>query len=139
MITMFTITYPRFHNDDRRMGWFNLFGDNSDSIQDVNVVRLPNKGVITAWHRHQQQIDFWFVVQGALQVGLSEDATPYSPEWIYLTPESGSVLEIPPNTWHGYKCIQDNTILIYGLTNKYNGTDEERHEVDVAAWDLGAR
>jgi len=120
------------------MGWFDLFGDDSYKVKDVNVVRLPNKGVITAWHRHQHQTDFWFVVQGGLQVGLSIDKTPNKPTWIYLNPEHGSLLEISPNTWHGYKSLQDNTILIYGLTNMYDGSDEERYKVDVAAWDLGA-
>ena len=134
-----TLSFPRFHSDDRRLGWFDLFGDHANEIQDLNVVRIYNKGTITAWHKHQHQTDFWFVVSGGLQVGLSADKTPNYPSWTYLNPEYGSVLRIPPDTWHGYKSLQDNTILIYGLTNKYDGSDEERYSVDTAVWDLGAR
>lgn len=128
---------PRYHVDDRRLGWFDVF--EGKKIKNLNVVRIPNRGIICAWHRHQKQTDFWFVAQGSLQVGLATGTEPTKPEWVYLNPERGVTLVIPPPVWHGYKALQDNTILIYGLTEDYDGTDEDRYPVDVNVWKLGAR
>lgn len=142
----------RFHQDDRRWGAFDVFGDNTRRIRDVNVVHIPRAGTIVAWHRHRIQTDFWYVAQGCLQVGLAETAERSLPfdrhtryvkeyEWVYLSPQSQLVLEIRPTFWHGYKSVEDNTILIYGLTEEYNPQDEERAKIEELGiqWNLGAR
>jgi dTDP-4-dehydrorhamnose 3,5-epimerase-like enzyme len=128
---------PRFHWDDRRTGWFSVF--DTDLIKDYNISKIHNRDTLVAWHRHERQSDFWFVPEGLLQVGLAASSSQF--EWIFLGPERNQVLEIPPGIWHGYKAVKDNTILVYGLTNKYNGTDEERCSVDDMGinWFLGAR
>jgi dTDP-4-dehydrorhamnose 3,5-epimerase-like enzyme len=148
---------PRFHTDDRRIGWFDIFPNTvlksreTIAIRDVNVVRIPKAGTITAWHRHIKQTDYWFVVQGQLQVGLAkydqdaESVVDY--EFTFLGPESREVLEISPPIWHGYKSLVDDTILIYGMTNRYiENHDELRCHIDDMRlnglpinWNLGAR
>lgn len=129
---------PRFHQDHRRMGWFDVFPTTLNS--DINIVKIPKGGTITGWHRHKHQIDMWFVPQGLLQVGvMSPDKQKV--QWYFLSPEEGKALWIPPHHWHGYKALQDNTMLIYCLTNKYDGTDEERLSIEDAGidWNLGAK
>lgn len=133
---MFKVHYHRFHEDHRRRGWFSIF---PEDVLDINVVQIPNAGTITAWHRHQRQTDYWAVIQGSLQLGLFNDAS--DPYWIFLSPFTQNTIIIEPNIWHGYKCLEPNTILIYGLTRKYDGTDEERMTLEEAGvnWDLGAK
>lgn len=159
------MTYEtRFHADDRRLGWFDIFPitsaladrkSNEPAIKDVNIIRIPKAGTITAWHRHMKQIDYWFVIQGQLQVGLAfvgltrpdSNYAVYDYTFTFLSPETRQTLEIPPPAWHGYKSLVDDTILVYGLTNRYVETpDEIRCHVDDMLvngapinWNLGAR
>ena len=137
MTTPPELILARFHGDDRRLGWFDVFQGNH--VKNVNIVSIPNRGTICAWHRHQKQTDYWFVAQGGLQVGIGIGKEPTEPKWIHLHPERGVTLVIPPPLWHGYKSLLDITILVYGLTEDYDGTDEERFPVDVGVWKLGAR
>ncbi len=137
MTTPPELVLARFHGDDRRLGWFDVFQGNH--VKNVNIVSIPNRGTICAWHRHQKQTDYWFVAQGGLQVGIGIGKEPTEPKWIHLHPERGVTLVISPPVWHGYKSLQDNTILVYGLTEDYDGTDEERFPADVGVWKLGAR
>lgn len=141
-VTLGEIYKPRFHGDDRRCGWFNIF---PYIIKDVNIVRIPRAGTIVAWHRHFKQSDFWFVPQGGLQVGLAaynaEERQVEDSTFVFLTPEYGKVLMISPPIWHGYKSLEDNTVLLYGLTNSYTGEDELRASLEDMGinWELGAR
>lgn len=127
----------RFHQDHRRVGWFDIFP--VGNVVDVNVVRIHKAGTITGWHRHQKQTDFWFVPHGLLQVGVFKEGEEV--RWEFLSPEFGKVFEIEPNTWHGYRALKDDTFLIYGLTNKYDGSDEERLRIEDAGieWVLPAK
>jgi len=46
-------------------------------------------------------------------------------------------LMIPPGLWHGsYNFTNEEAILIYHITNKYDGTDEQRMTVKKAGWDI---
>ena len=115
----------RFHQDDRRRGWFGLF---PPFVVDVNVVLIPMAYTIVALHRHIKHTDYWFVAQGSLLVGLAGDEgyqTPWN-ETEILSEADHDVLEIPSGIWHGYRTLEDNTTLIYGLTKRWDGTDEER-------------
>ena len=132
----------RYHQDHRRKGWWDVF---PPEIKSVNCVVIPQANTIAAWHRHLYQKDYWFCPQGLLQVGvaLTEDGPENIKElsWYFLSPESREVLEIPENHWHGYKSLEPYTILIYGMTNIWNGTDEERMTLQDAGvnWNLGVK
>lgn len=144
----FVLDGCRYHEDDRRFGFFSIFP--MDEVKDINIVCIPRAGTITAWHRHFSQTDYWICVQGAIQAGLvSTDDTKnwlqdgYVKEhsWVILSPRNHTVLQIKPRVWHGYKSLMDNTILVYGITQPYNPDDEHRasiREIGVE-WNLGAR
>jgi len=117
----------RYHQDHRRRGWFSLF---PPEVVDVNVVIIPCRNEMVGIHRHLKQTDYWFVAKGSLWVGTAGDegfAVPWHYE-VALTEHDSLVLEIPPRVWHGYRALEDDTILVYGLTERYDGTDEERRD-----------
>jgi len=117
----------RYHADERRIFYGDIYG-NPDG--DVNVVYLPPVGPI-AWHRHQRQWDRLFLVSGVLRLRVGEDAKTIV-EHILIThdPKRG-VYYIPPNFWHGYEALAENTILLqFNGPGKWNGSDEERHAID---------
>jgi len=133
---MFELITTRFHEDHRRRGWFSIF---PMYVVDVNVVVIPQPGIIVGWHRHYRQDDYWFVPQGTLQVGVFDHSE--NVKWVVLSSHDKKVLKIPREIWHGYKSLEPNTILIYGLTNIYDGSDEERKSIEEAGinWNLGAK
>ena len=58
-------------------------------------------------------------------------------EWYYLSERTAKdgPLFIPRFLWHGaYNYTNEPAILIYHVTNKYDGTDEDRLDPFVAGW-----
>lgn len=82
-------------------------------------------GVITAWHFHPAQWDWWFVAHGRMRAVL-HDLREGSPTWrrtfeIELgegTPEG--VLAIPNGVAHGYKVLDGPMELFYVTSLEYN-------------------
>ena len=112
--------YPaRIHTDDRRAFYGDVF---PPIVTEVNIAVIAPNASAGAWHGHDRQDDYWFVARGLLHVGLkSEDAS------IEITMVQGSkVLHIASPVWHTYKAGPDGAVLVYGMTNKWDGTDEKR-------------
>jgi len=142
----YVLFYPKYHEDDRRRGWFDIFfGEISYSnIKNINIVHIPHTNTLVAWHKHKNQTDLWFVPQGRLMAGVAykeETSNKIEHDFVSLSPQTGGVLIIPPNTWHGYKTLEPNTILIYGITQEYDPEDELRASLEDLQidWDLGVR
>jgi dTDP-4-dehydrorhamnose 3,5-epimerase len=88
-------------------------------------------GVIKAWHFHNIQIDWWYVVSGVLRVGLhdlrSESSTHgQSMDFLMGDLQPARVLRIPPRVAHGCKVIQGPVNLLYVTSHVYNPQDEIR-------------
>lgn len=118
---------PRIHDDDRRRGTFDVFHTPSGDI-NYSVI-YPN--VTVAWHRHKKQTDNWFVIKGALKVGLYDEKTKKL-EWVYLNEAERQTLVIAPGIWHGFRNLSSGeTILSYYISEKYDqkSPDEERKPV----------
>ena len=59
-------------------------------------------------------------------------------QWFYMSERSAchGPLFIPRYLWHGcYNYTNEQAILIYHITEKYDGTDEERMDPNLALWD----
>src|SRR2546421_12386649 len=79
----------RRYDDDRGRRFCDLFGKVTG---DINVT-YAYPGVITAWHAHRRQYDEWFVIKGALKVGLAvrnQDGT-YRSRFVSLSEYDGKV------------------------------------------------
>lgn len=127
----------RFHQDDRAVRYCDIFDSMKEGDINISVV-YP--GTIAAWHRHQHQTDYQIVIKGALKVGLCDKPASEggAVEWQYLSQRSASQgpLVIPPNIWHGsYNFTKEPAILVYFITQKYDGTDEERATVEEMGFD----
>ena len=55
----------------------------------------------------------------------------------YLSEKNPKVLEIKPGTYHGYRALEPDSILLYFLTEKYNPDDEIRALVGDFGEDWG--
>ena len=126
----------RRYDDDRGRRFADIFGVVTG---DINIT-YAYPGVITAWHSHKRQYDEWFVIKGALKVGLAipnGDGT-YRSCFVGLSEYDGKVLRIPPGVLHGWRNhTNKEAILMYHISEKYNpdSPDEIRYTVDEVGAD----
>ncbi len=83
--------------------------------------------VVRGLHFHKLQTDYWVVTDGIVQVALV-DLRPQSPtkgtsKCLMLDAANPQGLYIPPGVLHGYKIIQDATVM-YLVDVEYTGKDE---------------
>lgn len=120
----------RVNQDDRAFRYCDIFPEIGQG--DINV-SICAPGTICAWHRHQRQSDYWIVLKGSLKVGTWKDGE--EPKYQVLSDRNPEVVKIEPGIWHGYKNFTNEpVILLYHITNKYDGTDEERREASPCQW-----
>lgn len=147
----------QYNEDDRAQRCLNVF---SEMDGQINISYVNSTEHVVAWHKHEIQTDYWFCVKGSFKVGLayegympsfegevineggdtvrvSDGDTQQVVEWHYLSDKNQEVLKIPPGVYHGYKALEPNSILIYGLTHKYNPKDEFRASVGDFGEDWG--
>jgi dTDP-4-dehydrorhamnose 3,5-epimerase-like enzyme len=128
----------RRYDDDRGRRFCDIF----DVVTgDINITHAY-PGVTTAWHAHRRQFDEWFVIKGALKVGLAvenPDGT-FRARFISLSEYDGKVLRIPPGVLHGWRNMtSEPAILMYHITEKYDPSDpdELRYSIDQVGADWG--
>jgi dTDP-4-dehydrorhamnose 3,5-epimerase len=89
-------------------------------------------GTLRGLHFHYHQVDYWYVVNGRLRVGMV-DLRPFSPTYLATqTIEMGRQngdssdlgLFIPIGVAHGFVALTDVT-LTYIVDNYYNGGQDE--------------
>lgn len=82
------------------------------------------EGVITAWHFHPTQWDWWFIARGSARVAL-HDMREGSPTrgvtWdAVLGEDEPAVLAIPNGVAHGYRVLRGPMELFYVTSREYN-------------------
>lgn len=119
-------TDVHFHEDDRAQRLLDVFKEQLHGQINVSVVNSTEH--VVAWHKHNIQTDYWICLKGYFKVGLAipNGDGAYKVEWRYLSDKSQKVLTIPPGVYHGYKAIEQGSILLYYLTEKYDPNDELR-------------
>ncbi|MFG0257229.1 MAG: spore coat protein [Phycisphaerales bacterium JB043] len=89
-------------------------------------------GVIKAWHRHQEQTDFWMCLRGHIKVGVHDESKGIS--WVCVIGEkSPGTMIIPPPLWHGAATVGGEPAgLLYYVTRRFNpeAPDEDRRAHD---------
>lgn len=115
----------RAHTDERRDGWFDVF---PREVVEVNVVSIHKGQSAGSWHGHVFQADCWFVASGLLRVGLAtSEVLDTGSTYTERIMRPGDHLRIPRGLWHTYEALED-TVLVYGLTQRWDGSDELRHD-----------
>lgn len=113
--------------------------DDGDFAQWSHTRMYPTTA--KAWHWHKKQIDWWYVVQGALKVALY-DGRKNSPtfdetmEFIMGDDQQIIVVRIPEGVRHGCKALV-RTDMIYMTSQTYDPNDEGRepHDDPIIGYD----
>lgn len=127
-------TFPHKKFVDAR-GWsvndiFAVAGPLPENGQINYSILYP--GIVKAWHRHQHQDDFFFVLKGMAQVGVYNEDTGELQKF-FIGEHNPSVIHIPAGEWHGLTAVGNEPCgLLYLVTNSYNpdDPDEERASHD---------
>lgn len=133
MIEGVSVTELSTHSDSR--GFFREIIRVSDECFQEGFAQwshsLMYTGVVKAWHIHQKQVDWWYVVSGVLKVALYDTRrdSPSSGALVELFLGDGHpavVLRIPPRVAHGCRCLAGPCHLLYITSRTYDPEDEGR-------------
>lgn len=91
--------------------------------------------VVKAWHLHQNQTDNIACVQGMIKLVVydSREGSPTFQEvnQFYLGVHNPTLIQIPANIYHGWKCVSQQEAVIVNLpTEVYNYQDPDEVRLD---------
>ena len=105
-------------------------------------------GVVKAWHLHKLQTDSVACVAGMIRLGLYDDrresATFGLANEFYLGVHRPLLVQIPPQVYHGWKCVsQEEALIINTVTRPYDYTQPDEYRLDPhdnhIPWDWSGR
>jgi dTDP-4-dehydrorhamnose 3,5-epimerase len=93
----------------------------NDEWPQANISR-SRAGVLRGMHFHKQQSDWWYVVDGKMEIALYDlRIAQAKPEMVSLGQQTA--LLIPPLVAHGFLALTDVTLL-YLVSDYHTGKDE---------------
>ncbi len=106
-----------------RQEWF---PERSWNVVQTNC-SYSRAGVLRGLHYHHNQVDYWFVPQGTIRVGLA-DLRPGSPtlgasQTLEIGENNRIGVFVPVGVAHGFLTLTD-AVLTYLVDNYYDGADE---------------
>lgn len=139
------------HEDDR--GYLYEIIHSSDDFLakfgQTYVVCSPTRGTIRAFHKHAVLWDYFCVVRGSAKFVLARvsqeeaqqasaagrECTPDALETYVLSERKPALLVVPPDTWHGWMSLEDNTMVVATGSEEYNRRQPD--EVRVSPYVFG--
>ncbi|MDD3088544.1 MAG: dTDP-4-dehydrorhamnose 3,5-epimerase family protein [Candidatus Omnitrophica bacterium] len=98
-------------------------------------------GVVKAWHYHKKQTDNFTCIRGKMRLGLYDprkDSPSFGQTEEYvISLDNPMVVQIPPEVYHGFKCISDEeAVVINTVTRPYDPNDPDEYRVDAYENDI---
>ena len=137
------------HEDDRGFLYEVIHATDSfvHKFGQVYVVGSPTRGTVRAFHKHAALWDYFCILRGAgkfvLAVADEEEVrrsrdggtecVPTALQTFVLTERKPAVLVVPPEIWHGWMALEDNTLLVSIGSEVYKrqDPDEVRASPDI--------
>ncbi|MGB2662042.1 MAG: dTDP-4-dehydrorhamnose 3,5-epimerase family protein [Candidatus Omnitrophota bacterium] len=128
---------------DERGRLMEIFRRDDDIFEQFGQVYMTTAfpGVVKAWHYHKKQTDNFTCIRGKMRLGLY-DAREGSPtfgnvEEYVISLENPLLVQIPPDIYHGFKCISDEeAVVINTVTEPYDPGNPDEHRVDAFENDI---
>ena len=92
----------------------------------------PN--VVKAWHMHKKQTDHFVCVKGLVKLALYDNRdhskTRGEINEFILGEKNPVLVKIPPEVWHGFKAVGEETALVVNVpTELYNYEEPDEHRL----------
>ena len=113
---------------------------------DMESIGMTEEHAVEIYEQREELLTNWRELQGVVPsdsllpraINLRQwPADEGKVEWHYLSERNANdgPLYIPRHLWHGcYNYTNEPAILIYHITNKYDGDDEDRLDPFIAGW-----
>jgi dTDP-4-dehydrorhamnose 3,5-epimerase len=89
--------------------------------------------VVKAWHKHLKQTDNFACIKGMVKLVLFDERPGSSTygkiEEFFLGERNPLLVQIPPDVWHGFKCISQEEAIVINVPDQvynYQNPDELR-------------
>lgn len=104
---------------------------NFKDVKRFYQVQNHRQGFIRAWHGHQYEAKYVYVVSGSALIGAANMETQVVDKFV-LSSQSPKVLFIPAGYANGFKTLEENTIILFFSTSDLNSSlkDDIRFEYD---------
>lgn len=125
------------HSDDRGDLFEVLHSYDIEKFGQIYIVHNRTKGIIRAFHKHHQLWDYFCIIHGSAKFVFEKDGQI---DTVVLTARKPQLIIVPPETYHGWMSLEDDTILMSATSELYNkdNPDEERisYESFGKVWDI---
>jgi len=107
-----------FFAEALRQDWKEMFED--EWIAQVNV-SSSYANVVRAWHKHMRgQVDYFFVLKGAMKICAYEEETGKLAE-VIASGQKPTIVRIPGKYLHGTKTVSNEpSLTVYFVTRLYD-------------------
>ncbi|MGA3192384.1 MAG: dTDP-4-dehydrorhamnose 3,5-epimerase family protein [Candidatus Bathyarchaeia archaeon] len=107
-----------FFAEALRQDWKEMFED--EWMTQVNV-SSSYPGIVRAWHKHVRgQVDYFFVLKGAMKICAYEEETGKLAE-VITSAEKPTIVRIPGKYLHGTKTVSNEpSLTVYFVTRLYD-------------------
>jgi dTDP-4-dehydrorhamnose 3,5-epimerase len=113
------------------------------TVVQANMASTNQKGTIRGLHfQHEPfgEAKLFRAVAGAI-FDVAVDVRPDSPtcgQWYgaELSAANGRAVFVPPGFAHGYQALEDNSTVVYFVSQRYNGAAEDGRRWDDPAFDI---
>jgi len=90
----------------------------------VYLVGDPVRGIIRAFHKHDELWDWFFISHGSAKFVLKDDR-PKSPTYgevqtVITSARSPRLVIVPPGVYHGWMSLEDDTQMVSTASHTYN-------------------
>ncbi len=93
-------------------------------ISQVYLVGDPVRGIIRAFHKHNELWDWFFIAHGSAKFVLKDDRkeskTYGNMMEIISSARNPKLIVVPPGVYHGWMSLEDDTILVSVASHTYN-------------------
>lgn len=125
------------HEDDRGSLYELIHSYDMDKFGQVYVVNDPARHTVRAFHKHHELTDYFCITQGRAKFVLV-DGEPGSDEAVLvsvvLDGDRPKILVVPPNIWHGWMSLEDNTTLVSVADELYRHQNPDEVRVAPDTW-----
>ena len=88
------------------------------------LVGNPVRGIIRAFHKHNELWDWFFISHGSAKFVLKDDR-PDSPTYgeimtIIASARVQRLIVVPPGVYHGWMSLEDDTQMVSIASHSYN-------------------
>ncbi len=91
-------------------------------------------GVVKGWHMHKKQWDNVACISGMVKLviydGREDSPTFGEINEFFIGVHNPKLVQIPPNVYHGWKCISEEEALVINIpTDLYNYKEPDEHRL----------